>query len=69
LEERFAALGRSVLAGMYPTNPRKTSVQVPKSLFGVLDGRVTYIIGKDGIVKKVYDNQVNSESAHGCSCW
>uniref|UniRef100_A0A7S2V5C5 thioredoxin-dependent peroxiredoxin n=1 Tax=Fibrocapsa japonica TaxID=94617 RepID=A0A7S2V5C5_9STRA len=36
--------------------------KVPSSLFGALDGRVTYVIGKDGIVKKIYDNQFNPES-------
>lgn len=30
--------------------------QVPASLFGALDGRVTYVVGKDGKIKKIYDN-------------
>ncbi|CEM19577.1 unnamed protein product [Vitrella brassicaformis CCMP3155] len=36
--------------------------QVPGAMFGALPGRVTYVIGKDGIVKKVYDNLLDSES-------
>ena len=32
------------------------------SLFGALDGRVTYIIGKDGIVKKIHDNLIDTDS-------
>ncbi|KAG5187100.1 thioredoxin-like protein [Tribonema minus] len=35
---------------------------VPRSMFGALDGRVTYVIGKDGIVKKVHDNLIDAES-------
>lgn len=35
---------------------------VPASLFGALDGRVTYVIGKDGKVKKIHDNQFAPES-------
>ncbi len=33
---------------------------VPKSLFGLLKGRVTYIIDKNGIVVWVFNSQVNS---------
>jgi len=36
--------------------------EVPSSLFGALDGRVTYVIGKDGICKKVHDSQLKPES-------
>jgi hypothetical protein len=32
------------------------------SMFGALDGRVTYVIGKDGVVKEVYDNLLDAES-------
>ena len=30
---------------------------VPKDLLGLLEGRQTYVIGKDGTVKLVYNNQ------------
>jgi peroxiredoxin Q/BCP len=33
---------------------------VPKSLFGLLKGRVTYIVDKNGIVVWVFNSQVNS---------
>ena len=33
---------------------------VPKSLFGLIKGRVTYIIDKNGIVVWVFNSQVNS---------
>lgn len=32
---------------------------VPKSLFGLLPGRVTYIIDKKGIIKGVYNSQID----------
>lgn len=32
---------------------------VPKSLFGLLPGRVTYIIGKEGIIKGMYNSQTD----------
>lgn len=34
---------------------------VPKALFGVLPGRVTYVIGKDGKVASIYDDLANAE--------
>ena len=34
---------------------------VPTDLFGLLPGRVTYVIGKDGLVKLVFNSQV-------CAC-
>jgi len=30
--------------------------KVPKALFGAFPGRVTYVIGKDGICKGIYDD-------------
>jgi peroxiredoxin Q/BCP len=35
---------------------------VKSDLFGLLPGRETYIIGKDGVVKNVYNNQFKPES-------
>mmetsp|Transcript_11866 Transcript_11866/g.23824 ORF Transcript_11866/g.23824 Transcript_11866/m.23824 type:complete len:152 (-) Transcript_11866:381-836(-) len=34
---------------------------VPKDLFGLLPGRETYVIGKDGTVKGVFNNQFDPE--------
>lgn len=34
---------------------------VPKALFGLLPGRVTYVIGKDGKVKSIYDDLAKAE--------
>ena len=41
--------------------------EVPPSLFGALDGRVTYVVGKDQKIKLIYDNQV-SKHTHICMC-
>lgn len=35
---------------------------VPTSFFGMIKGRVTYIIDKNGIVKGIYNSQLNSTS-------
>lgn len=35
---------------------------VPKDFLGLLEGRQTYVIGKDGVVKAVYNNQFDPES-------
>ena len=34
---------------------------VPGSMFGLLPGRVTYVIGKNGIVKHIFDSQLNAK--------
>ena len=34
---------------------------VPKDLLGLLEGRQTYVIGKDGTVKLVFNNQFQPE--------
>jgi thioredoxin-dependent peroxiredoxin len=34
---------------------------VPTDLLGLLPGRVTYVIGKDGVVKLVFNNQFAPE--------
>jgi peroxiredoxin Q/BCP len=34
----------------------RKSWAVPKALFGLFPGRVTYVIGKDGLVKFIYDD-------------
>ena len=34
---------------------------VPRALFGAFPGRVTYVIGKDGTVKSIYDDLANAE--------
>ena len=38
---------------------------VPKDLLGLLEGRQTYVIGKDGTVKLVYNNQFQARGP-GC---
>jgi peroxiredoxin len=40
----------------------RKAYNVPTSLFGALEGRVTYVIGKDLTIKLVYDNQFSPES-------
>ena len=35
---------------------------VPKDFLGLLEGRQTYIIAKDGTVKAIYNNQFDPES-------
>jgi len=40
----------------------RKAYKVPTSLFGALEGRVTYVIGKDQTVKLMYDNQFAPES-------
>jgi peroxiredoxin Q/BCP len=37
----------------------RDSFGVPKSLFGLLPGRVTYVIDRDGIVRHVFSSQAN----------
>eukprot|EP01035_Chromulina_nebulosa_P016985 gene16985-22482_t len=34
---------------------------VPRALFGAFPGRVTYVIGRDGTVKGLYDDLANAE--------
>mmetsp|Transcript_13771 Transcript_13771/g.22946 ORF Transcript_13771/g.22946 Transcript_13771/m.22946 type:complete len:165 (-) Transcript_13771:39-533(-) len=43
------------------TNEVRNSWEVPKALFGVLPGRVTYILGKDGTVKSIYNDLANAK--------
>ena len=38
----------------------RTSWAVPRALFGAFPGRVTYVIGKDGTVKFIYDDLGNA---------
>ncbi|MCF8221414.1 MAG: peroxiredoxin [Cryomorphaceae bacterium] len=38
----------------------RTLFGVPKSLFGLLPGRVTYIIDKTGIVRGIFNSQLNA---------
>jgi thioredoxin-dependent peroxiredoxin len=35
---------------------------VPKSLFGLIQGRVTYIIDKKGIIRKIHNSSINISS-------
>eukprot|EP01038_Epipyxis_sp_PR26KG_P012347 gene12347-16558_t len=39
----------------------RKSWEVPRALFGAFPGRVTYVIGKDGKVKSIYDDLGNAE--------
>ena len=46
---------------------------VPKDLLGLLEGRQTYVIGKDGTVKLVYNSQFKARRpplrpARPCTC-
>jgi peroxiredoxin Q/BCP len=36
--------------------------QVPGSLFGILPGRVTYIVDKEGIIRGIHNSQLNPTS-------
>lgn len=36
-------------------------LDVPSDLFGLLDGRVTYVVDKEGIVRHVYKSQLNTK--------
>lgn len=38
----------------------RKSWEVPRALFGAFPGRVTYVIGKDGTVKFIYDDLGNA---------
>lgn len=38
----------------------RKSWAVPRALFGAFPGRVTYVIGKDGEVKSIYDDLANA---------
>jgi thioredoxin-dependent peroxiredoxin len=38
----------------------RTAFGVPKAAFGLLPGRVTYILDKNGVVQKVYDDLANA---------
>lgn len=38
----------------------RTAFKVPRALFGLLPGRVTYVIGKDGKVANVFDDLANA---------
>ena len=38
----------------------RTLFGVPKSLFGLLPGRVTYIIDKTGVVRGIFNSQLNA---------
>jgi peroxiredoxin Q/BCP len=40
-------------------NTVRDAFGVPKSLFGLLPGRVTYVIDRDGIVRHVFSSQAN----------
>ena len=35
---------------------------VPKDLLGLLEGRQPYVIGKDGVVKAIHNNQFQVET-------
>ena len=39
----------------------RTSWGVPKAAFGLLPGRVTYVIGKDGVVVQITDDLANTD--------
>jgi thioredoxin-dependent peroxiredoxin len=42
-------------------NKAREAFNVPKAVFGLLPGRVTYVIGKDGTVKGIYDDMAKAE--------
>jgi thioredoxin-dependent peroxiredoxin len=39
----------------------RKSWEVPRALFNAFPGRVTYVIGSDGIVKSIYDDIAKAE--------
>jgi peroxiredoxin Q/BCP len=39
----------------------RESLDIPKDVFGFLEGRQTYIIDDDGVVKKIYNDQFGPE--------
>ena len=53
-------LGYSILADT--GDKVRKSYDVPRAAFGLLPGRVTYILDKNGVCKKVYDDLANTES-------
>jgi len=40
-------------------NQLRKQFGVPKSMFGLLPGRVTYIMDKDGIIRHTFNSQLN----------
>jgi len=40
----------------------RKAFQVPRSLFGLLPGRVTYIVDKQGIIRGIHNSQLNPTS-------
>ena len=38
----------------------RDAYQVPKSMLGLLPGRVTFIIAKDGTIKEVFNSQLDT---------
>lgn len=41
--------------------------KVPKAAFGLLPGRVTYVVNKDGICTEEYANLLDAESHVSCA--
>ncbi|KAG8461624.1 hypothetical protein KFE25_001228 [Diacronema lutheri] len=41
--------------------------KVPKAAFGLLPGRVTYVIDKNGVCQEAYDNLLDAESHVTCA--
>ncbi|MCF8308076.1 MAG: peroxiredoxin [Bacteroidales bacterium] len=35
-------------------------LEVPSDMFGLLDGRVTYVVSKEGIVRHIFKSQLNA---------
>jgi peroxiredoxin Q/BCP len=42
-------------------NAVRTLFKVPKAAFGLLPGRVTYVVGKDGNIKSIFDDLARAE--------
>lgn len=42
-------------------NAVRKAWKVPRAMLGILPGRVTYVVGKDGLVKSVYDDIGNTD--------
>ncbi len=59
--ERFAANHRLNFTLLADTEKKVRKLfGVPKSFLGLLDGRVTYIVDKKGIVRSIHNSQTNA---------
>ena len=61
-KKKFAAESKLSMPLLIDEGDRvRTSWGVPKAAFGLLPGRVTYVINKDGVVQQITDDLVNTD--------